>query len=87
MWQFRVEIEYYSVAYFDCIQSAVSLTFRYEQGSYVVCSCVDRCCIYNAGLSTALNESSETQHFECSDMFEIYDRMIFDFYMRQPHIP
>ena len=37
MWQFHVEIEGYSVAYFDrirCVRSAVSLNFRYKGGAY-----------------------------------------------------
>ena len=37
-------------------------------------------------MSPALNGSSVIQHFEHSDAIKIHDGMIFDFYMRLPHI-
>ena len=37
MWQSRVEIEHYSVAYFDHITTFKTQYFRYGWGSYVLC--------------------------------------------------
>ena len=49
-------------------------------------NCVDRCRIYTACLSPALNGSSEIRRFERGDTIEICNGIIFDFYTGLPHI-
>ena len=60
MWQSRVEIEGYSVAYFDChcLQSPVLLNFRYGRGTYALRRFIRYSYIYEAHMSSALNGSS-----------------------------
>ena len=64
----RVEMEYYSAAYF---QNVISVNFCLWLGSYSMRSCIDSCCIYTACLSPTLNGSSEISCFERSDVIAI----------------
>ena len=49
-------------------------------------NCVDSCHMYTARLSPALNGSSEIRCFERSDVIEIHNGIIFDFYVGLPHV-
>ena len=83
MWQSRVEIEGYSVAYFDRI-AVLEAPYRWGRGSYVLRRCMN---IYEAHMSPALNGSSAIWRFEGSDAIEIRNGITFDFYTGLPHIP
>ena len=56
-----------------CVESAVSLNFHKGRAH-------THFGIYEALMSSALKESSVIRHFECSDVIEIHDRIISDFY-------
>ena len=82
MWQSHVEIEDYSIVYFDCITvSKVPIT-----GSYALHRLVSYSCIYEARMSPALNGSSVIWHFERSDAIEIRKVIIFNFYTGLSHM-
>ena len=68
MWQSCVEIECYSIGYFNRVTA-----FKLLYLSYVMCSYNDSCYIYIAHLRPAVNGSSEIQRFERSDMIKICD--------------
>ena len=59
-----------------CVHSAVSLNYHYKGGGHT--RFVD--------LSPTLNRSSVIQRFIHSDAIEIHNGIIFDFYMRLPHL-
>ena len=72
----RVEIEHYSVAYFDRIlrskRSSAELTLRAG--------------LIRARMSPAFNGNSALERFERSYAIEIRNRILFDFYPGLPHI-
>ena len=85
MWQSRVEIEGYSVAYFDCI-AAFEALYRWtfiKSGAHM--HFVDSWCIDKGCMSPALNWSSARWHFKHSNVIEISDGITFDFYTGLPH--
>ena len=89
MWQSRVEIEGYSVAYFDRIVAFEAPYRRTSVKGGAHMHFVDSTrysCIYAARMSPALSGSSAIRHFEGSDAIEIRDGMTFDFYTGLPHI-
>ena len=86
IWQSHVEIEHYSVAYFTCITSAVAWKFRYRWGSYTLGKLMNTYHIYTARLSPALSRSSALEHFERSNVSEIRNGILFDFYLGLPHM-
>ena len=71
VWQSRVEIEGYSVAYFDRLAAFEAMNFLQGRGSYALRRFIRYSCIYGARMSPALNESSATWHFEHSNAIEI----------------
>ena len=83
MWQSRVEIKHYSVAYFNHIyrvRNAVAQNFRYGQGSYVLHRLIGYSCIFTACISPALNKSFVLQHFKHDNAVELRNGRMFDFY-------
>ena len=81
MWQSRVEIEYYSVAYFDPVTVFKAPYLRTSVKGGAQTRCVIAAC-----LSPTLNRSSEIRRFERSDAIEIRNGIIFDFYTGLTHI-
>ena len=89
VWESCVEIEYYSVVYFDRITTFKAPYLRTSvkgRGSNARHNCVDSCRIHTARLSPALNGSSEIRRFERSDAIEIRNGIIFNFYTGLPHM-
>ena len=87
MWQSRVEIEHYSVAYcITCVRSTVTQYFRYGRGSYALCKLMNTWHIYTACMGPTPNGSSALQHFERGNAIEIHNRIVFDFYPGLPHM-
>ena len=87
VWQSRVEIKHYSVAYFDHVTALQVLKCRtLVKGSYVLCKCGTYYRVYPLCMSPALNESSALQYFKHSNTMKIHDRIMFNFYPRLPHI-
>ena len=64
MWQSRVEIEHYSVAYFDCFTTFEALHSIKAQYVHVLCKLVRYSCIYAAHTTPALYGRSTLQYFE-----------------------
>ena len=79
MWQFCVEIEGYSVVYFDCI-AAFEAPFRWTSIKGGAHKFIRYSCIYEARMSPALSRSSAIRRFKHSNAIEIRDRITFDFY-------
>ena len=50
-----------------------------------VCRCIRYSYIYKACMSPVFHRSSVIRHFECSDVIEISDGIIFDFYAELSH--
>ena len=74
MWQSHVEIEYYSVAYFDRVTAlkAPYLRTSVKGGAQTRCVIASiAAAFYALRLSPTLNGSSEIQRFERSDAIEI----------------
>ena len=42
--------------------------------------------VYTAHINPALNGSSVLERFECSNVIEICNRIMFDFYLGLPHL-
>ena len=84
MWLSQVEIEHYSVVYFARITAFEALQLR----TFMQCR-AHTCCwyswIYAADMSPALKRSSVLQHFECGNVIEIRNEIMFDFYPGLPH--
>ena len=88
VWQSQVEIEHYSVAYFDYrVRSAVARNFHREQGSYTQHKYMNTGHVYSARMSPALNRSSALQCFKCGNTIKICNRVRFDFYPGLPRVP
>ena len=86
MWQSHVEIEGYSVAYFDRI-AAFKAPYHWTSikgGAHM--RFVEYSCIYEARMSSALNESSAIWCFKHSKAIEIRNGITFDFYMGLPQL-
>ena len=89
MWQSWVEIEHYSVASFDCVQSTVTVV-RTTRGAHTCC--VDQCMntslrhVHAARMSPTLNGSFALQRFECGNTIEIRNGIMFNFYPGLPHM-
>ena len=89
MWQSRVEIEHYSVAYFariNCVRSTLAWNFRLGWDSYALGKLINTCHVHTARMSPALNGSSALQRFERSNAIELRNGILFDFYPGLPHI-
>ena len=84
MWQYLVEIEHYSIAYFDCV-TTVAQYFRYGRGSYGYVDLSGIGCSFAARMSPALSWSTALQRFECGNAVEIRNRIMFNFYPGLPH--
>ena len=78
MWQCWVEIEDYSVEYFDRI-TAVAQNFRYGWGSYSLCRLIRYWCILATHMSPTLNGSFALQHLKHSNAVESRNGIMFDF--------
>ena len=89
MWQSRVEIEHYSVAYFSCLTTFKALNFHRGWSSYVlrtVRRLIRYSSIFAAIMSPALSECFALQRFERGNVVELCNGILFDFYMGLPHI-
>ena len=71
---------------FHFVQSIVMLKFRQGWRSYALHRFIRYSCIYEARMSPALNRSSVVWRFKHSNVTEIHDGMIFNFYMGLSHI-
>ena len=78
MWQSRVEIEHYSVAYFNCITAFKALLHRtsVKGGTHYMCKLMNTYLIYTARVSPALNRSSALERFECGNAIIICNRIM-----------
>ena len=88
MWQSRVEIEGYSVAYFDHI-AVFEAMYRWTPVKGGAHTCFVDAWISNESMkhtSPALNRSSVIWRFEGSDAIKICDGITFDFYTGLPHM-
>ena len=85
MWQSRVEIEHYSVAYFNRI-TAFEVRTSVKGGAHALGKLINTCHVYTARMSPALNGSSALQRFERSNAIEIRNGIMFDLYPGLPHI-
>ena len=88
MWQSHVEIEGYSIAYFDRI-AAFEVPYRWtfvKDRAYMRFVDSRYSCIYEARMNPALNTSSAIQRFKHSNAIEICDGITFDFYTGLPHM-
>ena len=87
----HVEIEDYSIiiplriSIASCVQSAVSLNFQ-GRSSYALCRFLRYSCIYKVHTSPALDGSSAIWRFKHSDVIEIRNGIILDFYTGLSHI-
>ena len=91
MWQSWVEIEHYSVAYFDhitvTVRSAKTKYFHYGRGSYALCKLMNTWHIYTARMSPTANGSSVLKRFKRSNAIETRNGTTFNFYLGPvPHI-
>ena len=85
MWQSRVEIEGYSVVYFECI-AVLEVPYHWTSVKRGADTCNVDVWIYKVHMSPALDNSSAIQCFEGSDAIEIRDGITFDFYTRLPQM-
>ena len=94
LWQSHVEIEDYSVMFFNhtaVFEVSYCSTSIKGGGHTYVCTCFLMCeCLMSPHtsphMSPTLNESSAIQRFECSDAIEIRDGILFDFYTGLPQL-
>ena len=82
MWQSHVEIEGYSVVYFDCIAEL----WKVKGEAHVLRRFIRYSRICEARMSPALNGSSVIRRFKHSNTVEICDGISFEIYMGLPHI-
>ena len=89
LWQSRVEIEGYSIAYFDRI-AAFKAPYRWTsvkgRARMRFIDSLDFSCIYKARMSPALNGSSAIRCFKHSNAIEMHTGITFDFYTGLPHL-
>ena len=90
MWQSRVEIKGYSIAYFNRIATFEVLYHRtFIKGgahNYALRRVIRYSCIYEASMSPDLNGSSAIRHFKHNNVIEIHDGITFDFYTGLPRL-
>ena len=75
MWQSWVEIEHYSVVHFNYITAFQALQHRTFVKGGLIC----------ARMNPALNGSSVLQRLECSNVIEMHNRIMFNFYLGLPY--
>ena len=68
------------------VRRATALSFHLGRGSYVLSGCIRYSCIYIARMSLTLSGSSALQRIKIGDVFEIRNRIIFDFCSGLPHL-
>ena len=87
MRQSWVEIEHYSVVYFDRITAFKALQHRTSvKGSYTLCRLIRYSCSLAVHMSPSLNGSFALQRFECGNMVQLCNGIMYDFYPGLPHI-
>ena len=86
MWQSQVEIEHYSVVYFDRITAFKVLYRRTSIKGGADMHCVNVVSIHKFTQSPSLNGSSVLEHFKRSNGIEIRNEIMFDFYLGLPHM-
>ena len=86
MWQSQVEIQHYSVVYFNCITAFEVLYHRTSIKSGADMRCVNVVSIHEFTQSPSLNGSSTLEHFKRSNAIEIRNGIMFDFYPGLPHM-
>ena len=86
MWQSQVEIQHYSVVYFDPITAFEVLYRRTSVKGGVDMRCVNVVSIHKFTQSPSLNGSSVLEHFKRSNAIEIRNEIMFDFYPGLPHM-
>ena len=89
MWQSRLEIEGYSVVYFEHItafEAQYCLTSIKGMAHTRFVDLLDIHASTKHVRSPTLNRSSAIRHFKCSNAIEIRNRITFDFYTGLPHI-
>ena len=86
MWQSQVEIEHYSVVYFDRITAFKVLYRRTSVKGGADMRCVNVVSIHEFTQSPSLNGSSALEHFKRSNAIEIRNGIMFDFYPGLPHM-
>ena len=85
MWQSQVEIQHYSVVYFNCITAFEVLYHRTSIKGGADMRCVNVVSIHEFTQSSSLNRSSALEHFKRSNAIEIRNG-IFNFYPGLPHM-
>ena len=86
MWQSQVEIEHYSIAYFDRVAAFEVLQRSTSvKGKAHTCS-EDYLINLHSAMSPTLNGSAALQHFEHDKTVEICNGMMFDFYPGLPQM-
>ena len=68
------------------VWSAVTQYFCYGWKSHALCKLMNTWHIYTAHMSSTLCGSSMLQHFECGNVIEICNKIMFDFYPRLPQL-
>ena len=91
MWQSWVEIEHYSVAYFDhvptfkVLQCGTSIkgggNMHYEN-----VSSIHGFIVYAVRMNPAFDRCSAIQRFKCTNVNETCNRIMFDFYLGLPYM-
>ena len=85
MWQSQVEIEHYSIVYFDRITVFKALYRRTSVKRGAGMHCVNVVSIHEFTQSPSLNGSSALECFKRCNVIEIRNRIMFDFYLGLPH--
>ena len=68
------------------VWSAVTQYFCYGWKSHALCKLMNTWHIYTARMNSTLCGSSMLQHFECGNVIEICNKIMFDFYPRLPQL-
>ena len=86
MWQSQVEIQHYSIVYFNPITAFEVLYHRTSVKGGADMRCVNMVSIHKFTQSPSLNGSSVLEHFNSSNAIEIRNEIMFDFYPGLPHM-
>ena len=89
MWQSRVEIKHYFIAFFDRVITFKVLRHKTSIKGGTDMDCVDLFVfmhIFAVHMSPTLNRSSVIQHFERGNVFKIHIKTMFVFYLGLPHM-
>ena len=91
IWQSRIEIKNYSVACFIHISAFEALYRRTSVKSGADMHCINNkpmntWHVFTVHITPTLNGSSALQHFECGNMIEICNRIMFNFYPGLPRV-